>query len=374
MPVLPLYAKALGATLAATGTVVAMRGLGNLVADAPAGMLVARLPRRAIMVATLAAEAVIAAAMGLVGDITSLAALMFLAGGVEALFFLTRLDHVRWAAPQDQRGRAMALLGGVNRIGLFVGPVAGGFLGRAYGLHVPFFGRAAFVAAAIAFVAATMRESEAGRPPALASEGLLRSLWRTLVEHRRSFSTVGPAILALSLLRAGRSILIPLWGNDIGLDVAAIGLVMGLSSAADMTLFYPAGLIMDRLGRKWAALPCLLVLAASLALVPATGSFVGLLLVGLLAGVGNGLGSGINMTLSADLAPDRGSGQFLGIWRLVGDVGTASGPFLVGFVAQTVALGPAALVVAAFGVAGAFVVLRLVPETLTRGRFRGRHV
>jgi hypothetical protein len=41
----------------------------------------------------------------------------------------------------------------------------------------------------------------------------------------------------------------------------------------------------------------------------------------MLIAAGNGLGSGIVMTLGADTAPTRGRSQYLGAWRLCGDVG-----------------------------------------------------
>ena len=40
------------------------------------------------------------------------------------------------------------------------------------------------------------------------------------------------------------------------------------------------------------------------------------------------------MTLGADLAPAEGTGEFLGLWRITGDFGGASGPVLVGNIAD----------------------------------------
>jgi MFS family permease len=83
---------------------------------------------------------------------------------------------------------------------------------------------------------------------------------------------------------------------------------------ADMLLFYPAGLVMDRFGRKWTGVPCLLVLSTGVLLIGHADSASALLLGGLVAGVGNGLGAGINMTLAGDFSPRRGRAEFLGVW------------------------------------------------------------
>ena len=49
----------------------------------------------------------------------------------------------------------------------------------------------------------------------------------------------------------------------------------------------------------------------------------------MLMGFGNGIGSGILMTLGADVAPPETRSQFLGVWRLCADSGSAGGPLVV---------------------------------------------
>jgi MFS family permease len=145
-----------------------------------------------------------------------------------------------------------------------------------------------------------------------------------------------------------------------------VSLIFGASSAIEMVLFYPVGMLMDRRGRKWAVIPCLLLLSASIGLVPLTTGFTGLLLVGLFLGFANGLGSGINMTLGSDLSPALGRSQFLGLWRMVTDLGSAGGPLLVAVVTSLASLGAAPVAVALIGLVGTGVMWKAVPETLTR--------
>ena len=83
-------------------------------------------------------------------------------------------------------------------------------------------------------------------------------------------------------------------------------------------------------------------------------------------GLGNGLGSGINMTLGADFSPAVGRANFLGAWRLIGDVGTAGGPLVLAGATAVVALSGAALVLGGIGIVGAGLIFWRVPETLRR--------
>ena len=149
----------------------------------------------------------------------------------------------------------------------------------------------------------------------------LKVVGQVLRDHRRVFATAGIATIAIQIVRASKDAMIPLWGDHIGLTAGQIALIFGLTYAADMTLFYPVGVVMDRFGRKWAGVPCLVMVSVGLIVIPFTRDFIALLLAGLLIGFGNGLGAGINMTLGSDFSPRARRAEFLGAWRLVSDVG-----------------------------------------------------
>jgi len=116
--------------------------------------------------------------------------------------------------------------------------------------------------------------------------------------------------------------------------------------------------------------PSVAILALGLCLLPLTNELYGFLAVALLTGVGNGFGSGIVMTLGADFAPADRRGEFLGVWRFIGDTGNAGGPLAISFLVGIASLGGAALITAGFGLAGAVAMAVLVPETLRRTQQR----
>jgi MFS family permease len=172
------------------------------------------------------------------------------------------------------------------------------------------------------------------------------------------------AATCLGVLRTGRQTILPLWGDAIGLDAATISVVFGISSGMDMLLFYPVGMIMDRFGRKWVAVPCLTILAVGLILVPLAQGLATLIVVALITGFGNGMGSGIVMTLGADLSPPDRRAEFLGVWRFISDAGHAAGPAAIGAIAGAASLGVASVVTGGLGLIGAAVMLLLVTEPL----------
>jgi MFS family permease len=181
----------------------------------------------------------------------------------------------------------------------------------------------------------------------------------------RDLAFAGVGHLFAQMIRAGRTIVVPLYAADVlGLDVRAIGFLETASSAVDLAMFIPAGLLMDRKGRKWAIVPSFIIQALGVALVPLTGNPGQLLAATCVYGLGNGLGSGSMMTLGADLAPEDTRGEFLGVWRLIGDGGATGGPVAVGAIADLLALPAAILVISGAGLIAAFVFATFVPETL----------
>jgi MFS family permease len=169
------------------------------------------------------------------------------------------------------------------------------------------------------------------------------------------------------MIRAGRFLIIPLWGQQLGLDVAQIGIVVTVGAIVDVSMFVPAGMIMDRFGRKVAAVPSFSLMALGMALIPFSHDFLTLSLVAMLIGLGNGLGSGLMMTLGADLAPPGATGEFLGIWRLIGDVGGVLGPVAVGLVAAAVGLSGGAWLLSIAGWLAVVTLAVLVQETRRAG-------
>ncbi len=363
-PVVALLALELGASVAVAGAIVALRGIGTLVFDVPAGVLVDRLgEKRAVLFATVLL-ALIAVGIATQPSLVVYAILMFLLGCVGSVWTLARLTYITQATPLHIRGRAMSIMGGTIRIGQFAGPLLGGLVIAWWGLAGPFVIQAVFAVAAAILIALTVEpttsSSREETPDAVGVS--TRSVIRS---NLRTFATAGFVAVVVQILRSTRQVIIPLWGDHIGLSASEISLIFGISAGLETTLFYPIGMLMDRRGRKWAAIPCLIVCGVGMALVPLTATFAGLLAVGLILGVGNGFGAGINMTLGSDLSPSFGRSQFFGVWRFISDFGTAGGPLLVAAITSILSLGTAAIVAGAIGLIGAGVMWKAVPETLT---------
>ncbi|HSJ28778.1 MAG TPA: MFS transporter [Acidimicrobiia bacterium] len=366
IPQVALTARSLGASVAVAGLAVALRGIGTMVFDVPSGALVARLgERKAMLVGT---GLLIASLLGAVtaGSVIVFSFWMFLMGCGWAVWMLARLTYVSEVMPLHLRGRALSTMGGVQRMGTFVGPFVGAAAVAVAGFDGVYFVHLILAIAALGVILRIrdphVTSTSGPGHPNLDVLGIAR-------RHSTVFLTAGVGTIAIALLRTTRQVILPLWAEHIGLDAATVGVIFGISAAIDMVLFYPAGSVSDRFGRKMVAVPSIVIMAIAMALVPLSGGFWSLTGVALLMGFGNGLGSGIIMTLGADFAPPGYRAEFLGVWRLVGDVGSAAGPLVVSGLAA-ISLGAAALAVAGIGLAGAGLMAFRMPEPNLAARKR----
>lgn len=359
LPVLALSARALGASLAVAGLIVALIGLGSLLANIPAAQLTTRFGERRAMVGAslfclVALLLCIAAPSAWVLGLG-----VFMVGLARAVFMLARQSFLVEAAPVHLRARAMALLGGVHRIGMFAGPFLGAAFIHGLGLSGAYWA-ALVVMLATGALSLLVPDLEVRGTGARAAPEVPAAL-PMLRAHARVLATLGVATALVAAIRACRQVVIPLWASHIGLDAATTSLIYGLMGAVDMLLFYPAGRVMDQRGRRAVTIPSMLVMGVSFCLMPLTSGFASLLAASLLLGMGNGIGAGIVLTIGADASPVAGRTQFLGVWRVITDIGGGGGPLLLAGLTALITLAGGILVTGGLGFVAAWMFRRWLP-------------
>jgi len=389
IPLVPVIAAQLGADVATAALVASALVIGQLCGNLPAGWAVARIGERL----TMAIAGVISLAgivgMALAPSLGVFAIAVFLIGFCAAAFGLARHSFMTTRVPLSFRARALSLLGGTFRLGMFVGPfIAAGLLAVFGDEHATiwFFGGCLVATVLLVLLgpdpekqlpapAASRADSglteDTGEPvtgsiPTAERTGVIRTMWR----YRRVLSTLGLAAASLSAVRSARQVVLPLWGVSIGLDAQTIALVVGVSGAIDFALFYASGQVMDRFGRLWAALPAMLLMGLGFIALSFTHdgdqAAMWFALFAAVLGVGNGLSSGILLTLGADAAPQSDPAAFLGSWRTLTDAGGAVAPLLVSAVAAALSLSIATGLMGAVGLLGAIAFARWVPRFVPR--------
>ncbi len=366
VPILPLYATSFEIGYGLIGLILAGEGLGTLVADVPTGMLQRRFGNKQVMMMGMALTMVSVTLLFVSQSVWVVFTLRLIAGFGRAMYTVSAHVYITDNVKLEERGKAISLYGGTHRLGGFLGPAVGGIVAGLLGLRFGFLFCGAVTAIGVVCVALYTR-NRAEDADAGDSHGNHLQVLTVLQSNYRVLASAGTAQVFAQMIRAGRTVIIPLFAAEmLGLAVDQIGLIVSLSVAVDFSLFVVAGWLMDRFGRKFAIVPCFAIQALGMALIPLTSSFGGLLFAAIMIGVGNGLGAGSMMTLGSDLSPTQSRGEFLGVWRLIGDLGHTGAPLVVGAIADILVLTSAVWVIAGSGLAAASIFLFFVPETLKR--------
>lgn len=389
IPLIPVIATRLGADVSLAALVASALVIGQLCGNLPAGALVAKIGERFTMVVAGALSIAAGVVMLLADALALFAVSVFVLGFCAAAFGLARHAFMTTRVPPRFRARALSLLGGSFRFGVFIGPFVAAALIQLTGSEQSTIWALIVCCAAIvplvlfgpdpeksspvllkptgAAVAEDSGEVVTGSIPTRDRYGVLA----TISYYRGVLMRLGTAAAALSAVRSARQVIVPLWGVSLGLDASTIAIVVGVSGAIDFALFYASGQVMDRFGRIWAALPAMLLMGVGLIALSLTHDLdqasMWYALMAAVLGLGNGLSSGILLTYGADLAPETDPATFLGAWRTLTDAGGAAAPVVI---ASIVALASLPL---ATGVMGGVALLGAAGFAVWTPRFLSRH-
>jgi MFS family permease len=318
IPAIPASAEALGADIPTAGVIAGLGMLGTLFADVPAVKFVNFLGERKAMIAAAAMAAFGILLAVFASNIWMLSLGIFVTGACHAVFGLARHGFTAEVVPVEKRGRALAILGGTFRGGGFLGPLFGAGMITIWGLNSVFWLPVIFSLLAGLVLLSTKPGALADTPP---NKGY--SLVHIARREGAKLRTLGLAATTLAIARTARTIGLPLWALYIHLPVETAALYIGIAGALDFALFYSSGQLVDRFGRRWAAMPTLVGMAISLFALSLAQDSTGFLIVALALSLSNALGSGLVMVIGADLAPPDARNEFLAFYRLMIDGGVA---------------------------------------------------
>jgi MFS family permease len=351
LPVIVRSALERGSSTSIAAFITALIGIGSIITNIPSGILATRLgERKAMLVASVIM--VIALSFCLVDlgrGLMSLSVFGFgvlLIGCASSVYQLARQSYLTDMVPPHLRARALSTLGGVSRVGAFLGPFIGAGAMQFWGIPGAYFvALGAILLSSVIVYRVPDLESTKEHKAATAEI----TTWGVLKEYKHLFLTLGSGVFLLSAIRQTRQVVIPLWASHIGLSATDSSLIYGIAGGIDAMTFYPAGKVMDLHGRRSVAVPSVLIMGVAFMLLPLTHGAWTCTIVSMVIGFGNGIGSGIVMTLAADTSPSIGRPTFLGLWRELADAGVGIGPLILSGVTALAGLGAGVVVSGAVG-------------------------
>jgi MFS family permease len=366
---LPLYVAKLPAPLirveesVRVGLLLSLYGLVASVLQSFAGAWSDRLGRRKPMI-VVGLVIMCAGTLGylLATRFLDLLLLRMLQGIGVALTIPASMALMAMATRRETRGSSMGIYSTMRMAGFAGGPLISGFLLVTVGFASVFIAGAAFVLLGLIAVMLWVKE-----PPALENAA---PAGRFLIFDPKLLSPgIVGAGLATFLMASSFSMMTTLEKQfNERLDQTALGFSVAFSALMISRLLFqvPLGRLSDRIGRKPLLIGGLVLMGPATALLGLVTTTLQLTGVRLVQGLAAGAIAAPAFAVAADLSSSGGEGRQMSVVTIGFGLGLALGPLIAGVLAMHSFELPF-MIGGLMCLAGAWVVLRWVPETVRRG-------
>jgi MFS family permease len=328
-PVLPLYAKRLGASGLAIGTIIGSFSFSRTGGMIISGELADRMNRKVLLLSGLAFYALASVAYTFASTTGSLIAVRLVHGFGSAMVVPITMAIGAEVAPKGKEGVFFGSLQGALFLGSGTGPLLSGLLAENIGFNAPFYAMTALTVLSMALV--------------------FRFLPGTLSSGRGSgefhgFKSVFNAILTdhemlmvfffqfcSAMCRGVLVMMIPLLASETRLSLPEIGFVVSLNSLSTGLLQRVSGRLADNIPNKnRLILVGGLISAVTLVGLPNLRTLLSLSIASIAFGVGHAFASPSLVTMAAARGKTYGSGRIMGLFNIAFSLGMTMGPVLVG--------------------------------------------
>ncbi|MEX2598391.1 MAG: MFS transporter, partial [Dehalococcoidia bacterium] len=144
------------------------------------------------------------------------------------------------------------------------------------------------------------------------------------------FATIGGFVFRITVQS-----MLPLFaGSQLGFTATQVGILFSISGIIITAMILPAGFLLDKLGRKWATVPSMLLPGIAFLLIPFSETFLQLTVLIAVVGVSNGLSLGSLATSTYDVVPVHARGRLQALRRSVAEIGGVGAPLFGGVLAN----------------------------------------
>jgi MFS family permease len=330
------------------GMLITVFAVARIIVDIPAGRLTGSVGRRPVLIAGPLIQCVSSIGCGLAVNYWMLLGFRFIQGIGSAMYTTAAMVMLADISTPANRGRLMGYYQGSLLLGSGLGPTMGGFIAQHLGLATPFFAYALVVFLAGLWAYLRLPETRPTLPTRAAvlvagnsnpnsgpsSTPSPRELSALLRDF--NFILISMVTFGIFFMRQGaQNEILPLFGTEhLGLREGQIGLALTLVAVMQFVTIFPAGRLSDRFGRKAVITPGCFIAAASLVMLAQSYSYRFLLLTCLVMGLGIGTSGPTPSAYVADIIPRESYGIAMGTYRAISDLGFATGPVILGWLAD----------------------------------------
>jgi multidrug resistance protein len=326
VPVLPDFARRLGASATMIGLLFASFGATLVAVGVPTGALSDRVGRKLPLVGGMLALAASTAAFAVADSLPQLFAARLMQGAADGVTWVVGLALVADLYGPEERGRVMGYVMSGTSVGIIVGPSIGGWMYELGGVTLPFaFASALSLVCALGFAWIRPRIDASSRPRV--------SIWSVARAPE-----VGLCVVAVVVTGATVAMLEPVlalyFDVSLGLGPGDIGLLFGASAVAGAVMPFVYGPMTDRWGGRRLTLLGLALTAAWMPVMATANGFQAALVIIVVQWIAIALIVTPSLAYMAEVTSSAGADAYglgYGLFNTAWGVGLLCGPALGGW-------------------------------------------
>jgi DHA1 family solute carrier family 18 vesicular amine transporter 1/2 len=364
VPVLPDFARRLGASPAEIGLMFASFGLTLLAVSVPMGAVSDRTGRKLPLVTGMLTLAGSTMMFANAGSLTTLFAARMIQGAADGVTWAVGFALIADCYGPKDRGRVMGYVMSGTSFGIIVGPSIGGWLYQAGGVALPF----EFVAVLALICAAGFAFL---RPPARRDLSTRPSIWSVVRVPPVALCAL-VVVLAASTIAMLEPVLPLFFDSRLGLTPAQIGLLFGIAAVASTLMPLIYGPLIHRWGARRLTLTGLTLTAAWLPMMATASGFSSAVALIVVQWIAIALFVTPSLAYMAEVSAFAGGDAYgigYGLYNAAWGAGLLAGPALGGWLFDRIGFAALATgwaivtIVATIALAGLNSRVRLQPDT-----------
>jgi MFS family permease len=335
LPVFPLRAREIGASLLLIGGLAAFNGATQVAASVPVGMISDRHGRRRLIAFGSLCFAVAALLLALApAPIWLLLAQVLLGLGIVSVFAMGAAMVGDYAAPAE-RGMAMGLLTTSMGLGFAVGPLLGGWITVQFGIEHSLLTMALLSLLAAGFAWSTLVDEGVSR--GVRAVNPFANL-RVLATDRLLLLAAVANLLISPVFNGVVVNFVPIQAGALGFSAMMIGGLFALRALASSLTRLPTGVISTPRWSYRVMLFAITLAGVGVILIANTTDYAGLSLALIAEGISYGVFLTAGQAFVTQYAAPHVRGAALGAYSMAGGLSIALSPFLLGAVADWLGL------------------------------------
>lgn len=331
MKILPVYLTNFTSSATEIASVNFSYNFSRILSSIPSGSIGDRLGAPKTLLWSLIILSILPLGLFVSDSILAFSFFFFLIGISTTLYYLS-VNSLAISVGR-RPGEGISRLESAYQIGFIIGPIIGGFIAYSLNMRIVFvlWSALTFVGTLIAYSLFKMRTSRIQQSEPHSKRNPLSETLRVIKLYPLTFVmffVIGGSLIGI--LEGARDLLVPLYANQKGIDIAGVGAIFAISALITAILIVPLGKFSDKYGRGWGLLVGYAIVSLPFLMLPWTGS---LLTIALLTGIlSTGRTTSLVNTraLCGDMIEERYRVTGLAFFEIAFLIGRATGVLLSG--------------------------------------------